>query len=81
MDFGWGRAAYGGLAIGSDSSTPAVTSFYVSYTNRKGEEGVVVPLSLPRLAMERVVKEVERVSDAPLEKPHKILSATIRSAL
>ncbi|XP_058758180.1 benzyl alcohol O-benzoyltransferase-like [Vicia villosa] len=59
VDFGWGKAVYGGPAI--DSPLPGSASFYIPFTNAKGEKGFVVPLCLPAQAMERFVIEHDSV--------------------
>ncbi|XP_050888018.1 benzyl alcohol O-benzoyltransferase [Lathyrus oleraceus] len=59
VDFGWGKAVYGGPAI--DSPLPGILSFYIPFTNVKGEEGLVVPFCLPAQAMERFVIEHDSV--------------------
>ncbi|KAJ7949925.1 Benzyl alcohol O-benzoyltransferase [Quillaja saponaria] len=58
VDFGWGKPAYGGPAKGGVGAIPGVASFYIPFKNAKGEEGIVVPVCLPALAMERFVKEL-----------------------
>ncbi|KAG6605175.1 Benzyl alcohol O-benzoyltransferase, partial [Cucurbita argyrosperma subsp. sororia] len=59
VDFGWGNAIFGGPAMGGAATVPGLTSFYIRFKNNKGEEGIVVPLSLPAPAMERFVLELE----------------------
>ncbi|KAM7486632.1 hypothetical protein LguiA_002641 [Lonicera macranthoides] len=56
VDFGWGKAVYGGLATGRVGDIPGLLNFYVQYRNNKGENAVVVPICLPAAAMERFVK-------------------------
>ncbi|CAL5207968.1 unnamed protein product [Lathyrus oleraceus] len=51
VDFGWGKAVYGGPAI--DSPLHGIVCFYIPSTNAKGEEGFAVPLCLPEQAMEK----------------------------
>ncbi|EEF38392.1 3'-N-debenzoyl-2'-deoxytaxol N-benzoyltransferase, putative [Ricinus communis] len=53
VDFGWGRALYGGPAKGN------VASFHIAYRKKEGEDGVLVTLCLPKLAMQRFVKELD----------------------
>ena len=59
VDFGWGKAAYGGPAKGGVGAIPGVASFFIPFKNGKGENGIVVPLCLPAPAMERFVKELD----------------------
>lgn len=47
VDFGWGKPAYSGVA----GAIPSETGFFVK-SNIRGEEGIVVPVCLPILAME-----------------------------
>ncbi|EYU41386.1 hypothetical protein ABFS82_11G104900 [Erythranthe guttata] len=59
VDFGWGKAAYGGPAKGGVGAIPGVASFYIPFKNKNGENGIVVPVCLPADAMEVFVKELE----------------------
>ncbi|KAK7243183.1 hypothetical protein RIF29_37972 [Crotalaria pallida] len=61
VDFGWGKAVYGGPAKGGVGAIPGVASFYIPFKNAKGEEGLVIPLCLPSDAMERFVKELDKL--------------------
>jgi len=57
---------YGGAAKGA---MPGVASFYIPlpFTNKKGENGIVVPFCLTAPAMERFVKELDGMStDQPV---------------
>ncbi|XP_054796678.1 benzyl alcohol O-benzoyltransferase-like [Prosopis cineraria] len=56
VDFGWGKAVYGGPA-----RAVKVASFYMPFKNAQGQEGLVIPLCLPGEAMERFVKELDRM--------------------
>ncbi|KAK3197983.1 hypothetical protein Dsin_021398 [Dipteronia sinensis] len=59
VDFGWGKAVYGGAAKGGVGAIPGVASFYIPFKNNKGEDGIVVPVCLPAPAMVRFVKELD----------------------
>lgn len=61
VDFGlWGEPVYGGTAKAGIATFPGV-SFYVPFKNKKGENGTVVAISLPALAMEKFVEELNGV--------------------
>ncbi|XP_059440381.1 benzyl alcohol O-benzoyltransferase-like, partial [Corylus avellana] len=65
VDFGWGKATYGGPAKSMEGA--GSISFYVPYKNNKGEDGIVVPISLPAPAMERFIKELNcLLTDKPI---------------
>nr|CAA64636.1 hsr201 [Nicotiana tabacum] len=80
VDFGWGKAVYGGPAKGGVGAIPGVASFYIPFKNKKGENGIVVPICLPGFAMETFVKELDGMLkvDAPLVNSN---YAIIRPAL
>ncbi|KAL8550098.1 hypothetical protein ACS0TY_008796 [Phlomoides rotata] len=61
VDFGWGKAAYGGAAKGGVGAIPGVASFYIPFKNNKGENGIVIPICLPENAMKVFVKELEKM--------------------
>ncbi|XP_024982701.1 benzyl alcohol O-benzoyltransferase-like [Cynara cardunculus var. scolymus] len=61
IDFGWGKAAYGGPATGGIDAIPGLFNFYMHWTNQKGESGVLVPMYLPKAAIERFVKELNNM--------------------
>ena len=54
-DFGWGNAIYAGTA----TAIAEFGSFCIPFTNKKGEDGIVVPFCLPSPAVERFYKELE----------------------
>jgi hypothetical protein len=54
---------------GCQRAMPGVASFYIPlpFTNKKGENGIVVPFCLAAPAMERFVKELDGMStDQPV---------------
>ncbi|KAF9670366.1 hypothetical protein SADUNF_Sadunf13G0060800 [Salix dunnii] len=55
VDFGCGNAICGGVA----KALCELSCFYIPFTNKKGEDGIVVPFCLPSPAMERFFKELE----------------------
>ncbi|KAL8262692.1 hypothetical protein R6Q59_024041 [Mikania micrantha] len=55
VDFGWGKAAYGGPAKGN------VACFHIPFTNHKGESGIVVPIYLPSASMKIFVNELNNM--------------------
>ncbi|KAL7000254.1 Benzyl alcohol O-benzoyltransferase [Sarracenia purpurea var. burkii] len=58
VDFGWGKAVYGGPAKGGVGVIPGVISFYIPFTNKKGERGIIVPFCLPAPVMERFMTQL-----------------------
>ncbi|KAK1272448.1 Benzyl alcohol O-benzoyltransferase [Acorus gramineus] len=77
VDFGWGEAVYGGPAKGGVGPVPGFATFYMPYRNREGENGVVVPMCLPRPAMERFSAEFDELTreQPKAQQPTHILSA------
>ncbi|KAI5397319.1 hypothetical protein KIW84_063219, partial [Lathyrus oleraceus] len=72
VDFGWGKAVYGGPAKGGVGAVPGVASFYIPFVNGKGEKGLVIPVCLPAQAMERFVEELDSVvNNSNVTKPTK----------
>ncbi|KAG6571220.1 Benzyl alcohol O-benzoyltransferase, partial [Cucurbita argyrosperma subsp. sororia] len=59
VDYGWGKAIYGGPTSGGVGLVPRLISFCIPFKNRNGEKGIVVPLCLPAPAMERFVAELD----------------------
>ncbi|KAL5225541.1 hypothetical protein ABZP36_012180 [Zizania latifolia] len=61
LDFVWGKPAYGGPTKGGVDPIPGLASFLISCKNAKGEDGIVVPMSLPGLAMDRFVEDMAKL--------------------
>ncbi|KAH7856469.1 hypothetical protein Vadar_001728 [Vaccinium darrowii] len=59
VDFGWGKAVYAGPTHRGVGST-----FYIPFTNKEGESGIVVPLKLPGPAMDRFMIQLETMLDS-----------------
>lgn len=60
IDFGWGKAQYGGPAMAGAGDILEV-SFFIPHRNANGEKGIVVPIYLPRKAMMRFIKQLENM--------------------
>ncbi|XP_074313298.1 benzyl alcohol O-benzoyltransferase-like [Silene latifolia] len=71
FDFGWGPPVQGGPARGfMGGPTPGYGSFYLASKNSKGESGILVPIYLPALAMDRFEKEINGyLNDTALGHP------------
>ncbi|XP_021812972.1 benzyl alcohol O-benzoyltransferase [Prunus avium] len=82
VDFGWGKAAYGGPAKGGVGAIPGVASFYIPFKDNNGQDGIVVPICLPAPAMERFIKELDTMLNAN-DQPNRVQTSTtfITSAL
>ncbi|PON38310.1 Transferase [Parasponia andersonii] len=65
VDFGWGKAVYGGAAKGGVGAIPGVASFFIPFNNTNGEQGIVVPVCLPAPAMDIFVKELQYMLKPP----------------
>ncbi|XP_074289649.1 benzyl alcohol O-benzoyltransferase-like [Silene latifolia] len=80
FDFGWGPPVQGGPARAwLGGPTPGYGSFYLASKNNKGERGILVPMYLPPLAMDRFVKEIngylnDVVSEHPISSPRPFVS-------
>ncbi|XVE62369.1 hypothetical protein DITRI_Ditri06bG0112900 [Diplodiscus trichospermus] len=56
VDYGWGKPVFGGVA-----KAVGVISFLISAKDKNGEVGTLVPICLPTVAMERLVKELDNM--------------------
>ena len=61
VDYEWGKAISGGVANIFENQSTSATSFYIGAMNSKGEDGIMVPMCLPTLAMERFVQELNNI--------------------
>lgn len=77
VDFGWGKAAYGGPAKGGVGAIPGVASFYIPFKNAQGQEGLVIPVCLPGEAMERFVKELDSMIKNYPENPRLFITSSL----
>ncbi|XVF42797.1 hypothetical protein PTKIN_Ptkin01aG0393900 [Pterospermum kingtungense] len=59
VDFGWGKAVYGGPAKGGVGAIPGLASFLIPFKNKKGEDGIVLPITLSAQAMQIFVRELD----------------------
>ncbi|CAO2173408.1 unnamed protein product [Urochloa humidicola] len=70
LDFGWGRAVYGGPATVGAGGVPGLglVGSLVRYTTARGEDGILALMCLPGPAMDRFVEEMAKLSRAlPLD--------------
>jgi hypothetical protein len=62
LDFGLGRAVYGGPPKVGPVVFPEVMGILIAY-----EDGIIAPVSLPRPAMGRFVEEMGKLLRAPVD--------------
>ncbi|PWA70545.1 benzyl alcohol O-benzoyltransferase [Artemisia annua] len=61
IDFGWGKAIYAAPSEGVAGDPPSSTSFYIPFFNTLGERGILVPICLPSVAMNKFVSELNNM--------------------
>ncbi|KAM4075860.1 hypothetical protein ACJW30_12G021100 [Castanea mollissima] len=59
VDFGWGKAVYGGPANLWNGPNPKLASSYTSFSDGKGKNGIVVSILLPKVTHEIFMKELK----------------------
>ncbi|PWA70547.1 Chloramphenicol acetyltransferase-like domain-containing protein [Artemisia annua] len=76
LDFGWGNAAYAGPSKGGAGDLPTGGSYYLPFKTSKGEPGIVVPISLPSVAMTKFVKELNSMlqDKSQILQKHKLIT-------
>lgn len=61
VDFGWGKAAYGGAGTAGIDPAPGLVSFVTPFKNKRGEDGIAVPVGLPANAMDVFAEELQKM--------------------
>ncbi|KAG9453478.1 hypothetical protein H6P81_006382 [Aristolochia fimbriata] len=62
LNFGWGKPVFAGPAEATSlGDVPGAITFYVRSRNMEGEEGILAPMRLPKLCMERFVRELRGI--------------------
>lgn len=77
VDFGWGKPIYDGVAKGGLGDILDIASFYVPFKNCEGENGIVVPIYLPKPAMEIFVKELDAIFKRSQQKSQVFIKSLI----
>ncbi|XP_057965142.1 methanol O-anthraniloyltransferase-like [Malania oleifera] len=73
VDFGWGKPILGGPA-----TAVSIISFYSRFKNKKGEDGIVVPISLPQPVMKRFTEEIRKMTqNQPFEGSCNVLPTIV----
>ena len=60
LDFGSGKASFGGPVKVFQEPNHDPPYFYFQVKNNQGEDGIMLPMCLPTLVMERFIKELYR---------------------
>ncbi|XP_057859696.2 benzyl alcohol O-benzoyltransferase isoform X2 [Cryptomeria japonica] len=74
VDFGWGKAIYGGPTTGGAGVVPGVLTFFIPYRNSNGVEGKLVPICLPSHAMQKFQLELAQAME---NEAHPFISSSI----
>uniref|UniRef100_A0ACD5XYN4 Uncharacterized protein n=1 Tax=Avena sativa TaxID=4498 RepID=A0ACD5XYN4_AVESA len=61
LDYGWEKSAYTGPAKGGVGVIPGVASFLIAVKNAMGEDGIAVPVCLPRPAIKEFMEEMSKL--------------------
>ncbi|XP_037446790.1 benzyl alcohol O-benzoyltransferase-like [Triticum dicoccoides] len=62
VDVGWGEAVYAGPVKTGEGPIPGLSTYFLRSTNGKGEEATVVPVCLPKDAMDKFRLEVQALT-------------------
>ncbi|TVT96906.1 hypothetical protein EJB05_57872, partial [Eragrostis curvula] len=57
MDFGWGKRIAGGIPMAADIKNK-LPSYFMKYKGADGKDCMVVPMYLPRTAMDRFAAQI-----------------------
>lgn len=75
IDFGWGKAVYGGPARAGTGVVPGMVTSIITHKNEEGVEGVLALVSLPPESLERFHKEIRKEIDCV--GPSKLISSAL----
>ncbi|KAJ0084742.1 hypothetical protein Patl1_29403 [Pistacia atlantica] len=61
VDFGWGKAVYGG-----QTGAISLISFCMQFKNVEGKSGILMPICLPKSTMERFQEELKKMTQGTI---------------
>ncbi|KAJ0083257.1 hypothetical protein Patl1_29398 [Pistacia atlantica] len=61
LDFGWGKAVYGG-----PTGAISLISFCMQFKNVEGKSGILMPICLPKSTMERFQEELKKMTQGTI---------------